>query len=176
MERLERMLIEHECTRLVNKFHHLFNRDLSAIADLFTEDGIADLGRGQGVKGRDTIREVYSSGGKDMKSRKAFVMNTVTNIVIDVIDENNATGYSYDIFWQYIYPGEKHGTPAPVPLPMYLGYWLDEFKCVDSEWKFSSRKLRFMFDRRRWTKNFAGVMVPNPGYPADVHKGYPPLD
>jgi len=176
MERLERMLIEHECARLVNKFHHLFNRELSAIAELFTEDGVADLGRV--MEGRDTIREAYRRGGSATRTGQDIVMNTVSNIVIDVIDENNATGYSYDVFWQHVYRGEdkKLGTPVPVSVPIYLGYWVDEFKCVDGEWKFASRKLRFIFDRRRWSTNFLGIPVSVPGYPVDKNTGYPPLD
>ena len=172
MERLERILIEHECTRLVNKFHHLFNRDLSAVAELFTEDGAADFGTGSAMKGRDTIREALYQGGSDTRTGRDIVMNTVTNIVIDVIDENNATGYSYDTYWQHVYKGEekKLGTPVPVSSPAYLGYWVDEFKCVDGEWKFASRKLRFIFDNRRWS------LLSIPGYPVEVNNGYPPLD
>ena len=45
MDRTEQHAIEHECTKLINRFYYLFNQDMSLVADMFTDDGVMLLGR-----------------------------------------------------------------------------------------------------------------------------------
>ena len=43
MNRSERHEIEHECAKLINRFYHLFNVELSSVVNMFTEDGTMTL-------------------------------------------------------------------------------------------------------------------------------------
>ena len=73
-------------------------------------------------------------------------LNTMSNIVIDVVDENNATGVAYDAMWEYPYPdGEFGGRPAPIIRPKFIAQWADTFKRVEDEWKFADRRMEILF-------------------------------
>ncbi len=151
MTRSERHEIEHECAKLINRFYHLFNVELSSVVDLFTEDGILDFGGWKLGPGPEAMRQPLYDGGKNTREGVEIVLNTVSNIVIDVIDENTATGVSYDTFWEHgYYDGNLMGRPAPVSAPIGLNVWNDEFRCVDDEWKFSKRRMDQVFNNKRW--------------------------
>lgn len=151
MERSERHAIEHECEKLVNRFYHLFNVELSLVADMFTDDGMMYLPGWPLGPGPDAMRDPLYQGGKNTRDGTEIVLNTVSNIVIDVIDGNTATGVSYDTFWEHgYYDGNLQGKPAPVSAPVGLSVWNDEFRCVDGEWKFAKRTMSPVFNNKYW--------------------------
>ena len=70
----------------------------------------------------------------------------MSNIVVDVVDDNNATGTSYDVIWERPYPdGEFAGRPAPLRVPKFMVHWTDKYKRVGDDWKFADRKMEFTF-------------------------------
>ena len=154
MESADRMIIEHDCAKLVNRFHHLFNREPSLVAtsDMFTKDAKLDFGWFQAGPGPSTMRNTLAAVATEIQNAGHVVLNTTSNIVIQVVDEDHAKGISNDTMWRHIYGKTKISMPAPVPLPTYIGYWTDEFAREDGHWKFSSRAIRYTFDQQRWSE------------------------
>lgn len=151
MERLERHFIERDCEKLINRFYYLFNEDMSLVADLFTSDGSLFLGKWQVGPGPEAMRDPLHAGSKNMLEGVEVVLNTVSNIVVDVVDENHATGLSRDTFWEHgYYDGDLQGMPAPISSPIGINTWEDEFMCEDGEWKFQTRKMIPIFNNKAW--------------------------
>jgi len=137
MERLERILIEHECARLLYKFLRLFEHEHSKAADLFTEDGSMhwlSIPGSEPLVGADAIRksflQVEEHAGREIN------LLLVNNVVVDVIDENNATGQAHVTHYQYVRKDEKDEAPWPLSgPPRVISRWVTEYKRVDGEWK-----------------------------------------
>jgi ketosteroid isomerase-like protein len=89
MEPVERLLIEWECTKLVNAFAHAIDHlNYDQLVLLFTEDGIFDR-VGQVLTGRDAIREA-------MQNRHALLTRHVcTNIHFSDVDRDDAKATLY---------------------------------------------------------------------------------
>ena len=97
------------------------------------------------------MREPLHAGSKNMMSGVEVVLNTVSNVLIDVIDETTATGRSRDTFWEHGYhDGDLQGRPAPVSAPICINEWEDEFRSVDGEWKFQTRRMNAVFNNKVW--------------------------
>lgn len=151
MDRAERQAIEKDCEKLINRFYHLFNQDMSYVADLFTEDGTLALGKWVIGPGPEPMREPLHNGSKNMLEGVEVVLNTVSSIVVDVVDENTATAISHDTFWEYgYYDGDKQGRPAPITSPIGINTWEDELHCENGEWKFYTRKMIPIFNNKAW--------------------------
>ncbi len=151
MDMQQRHAIEHECERLIQRFNYLFNEDLGLVADMFTDDGYLYLGKWKLGPGPEPMREPLHAGSKNMMSGVEVVLNTVSNVLIDVIDETTATGRSRDTFWEHgYYDGDLQGRPAPVSAPIGINEWEDEFRCVDGEWKFQTRRMNAVFNNKVW--------------------------
>jgi hypothetical protein len=146
MENLDRVLIEKECERLVNRFHHLFNRELSLVAELVAEGGTLDFAGWKVGPDREQMIAAMRGGSRNMLRGKEVVLNTMSNVVVDTIDESHATGVVYDTMWETPYPDDEFaGRPAPVWRPKFLANWTDNFVREGDEWKFASRKMEVMF-------------------------------
>jgi hypothetical protein len=78
VDRTERHAIEHECTKLINRFYYLFNQDMSLVADMFTDDGVLMLGRWQVGPGPESMKEPLHRGSKNMLEGVEVVLNTVS--------------------------------------------------------------------------------------------------
>ena len=151
MEMSERHAIEHECTKLINRFYYLFNEDMALVADMFTEDGELYLGPWKLGPGPEPMRAPLHAGSKNMLEGVEVVLNTVSNVIVDVVDENTAIGKSCDTFWEHgYYDGNLEGRPAPVTSPIGINIWEDEFKCENGEWKFSKRQMNAVFNNKIW--------------------------
>ena len=151
MDIYQRHAIEHECTKLINRYYHLANVDMALTVDMFAEDGHLQWPNYKVGPGHDTMREILHTASKNMLDGVEVVMNTMSNIVIDVVDETTATGISADTFWEHGYaPGNLEGRPAPVTSPIGLQTWNDEFTLENDEWKFQSRTLSFVFNNKFW--------------------------
>jgi hypothetical protein len=126
--------IEHECERPIYTFLRLFERDHSEVADLFTEDGSVQFPPTGPTVGREAIRERFSAVDVDDVELNVLIAN---NLLITVIDENNATGFCYVTHRQHRYKDSKReGTPV-LRDPWTISGWSWEFKRVEGEWKIS---------------------------------------
>ena len=151
MDRAERQAIEHDCTKLINRFYHLFNQDLAFVVDLFTKDGTLALGKWVLGPGHDEMRERLHKGSKNMLAGVEVVLNTVSNIVVDVIDDTTAKAISHDTFWEWgYYDGDLQGRPAPIKSTIGINTWEDELRLEDGEWKFHHRHMQAVFSNKAW--------------------------
>lgn len=131
MDIQQRHQIEHECERLEYQFLRLFEHEHSKVADLFTEDGV--LAIEQTRKGRDVIREAMLEVEKNAVREVGTLI--ATNVIVDVIDENNARGESHLLHYKHVRKDEKDEGPWPLYDPLGIYRWVAEYKHVNGEWK-----------------------------------------
>jgi ketosteroid isomerase-like protein len=92
MDDLERLLIERACARLVTEYCHFVDHGEAAkIADQFTEDGVWTSPENT-MSGRDAIRRGSQIRQDNVERMSRHICN---NLLVDVIDENNAKGVVY---------------------------------------------------------------------------------
>jgi len=130
----QRHEIEHECERPVYTFLRLFERDHAEVADLFTEDGSVQFPPAGPTVGREAIRERFSAVDVNDVELNVLIAN---NLLITVIDEDNATGFCYVTHYQHRYADSKREGPAVLHDPWTISGWSWEFKRVEGEWKIS---------------------------------------
>jgi uncharacterized protein (TIGR02246 family) len=127
LESQVRDLLDREAIRdLARRYAHLvWHCDVSAIAELFTEDGRMDTPDLPTLTGRAEIVESYTKIFSDME-----LWPFVHNHVID-IDGNSATGTVYlDL------RSRAEGREI-----MAAGYYADRYERVDGRWLFAHRDL-----------------------------------
>lgn len=126
----ERHQIERECERLVLTFCRDFEDKHAKAADLFAEDG-----QFNSLKGAKAIREQFTV----IEKRAVVELNALvaTNILIDVVDEDHATGASYVTHFQHRFKDANREGPAVQPPSSPIMKWTYAFKREDGEWKFS---------------------------------------
>lgn len=133
----ERDLIERACEKISIAYaRHIDFRDYEAFADLFTEDGVLEV-FGQPLRGRRAIIESMSQRPANRKSLHIF-----TNIWVNVLDRDNASGITYLSLFRADHDGPK---PAPNTLPLLAGYYDDVFVRTPAGWRFASRKATMLF-------------------------------
>ena len=109
--------------------HCVFQKDASGAVDLFTEDGVMDMGDRPPIEGRAALREVYEA-----TLGQTMLQPFVHNHVIDLLGDR-ATGVCYlDL------RGATDGTSM-----IGSGYYHDDYVRAGDAWKFRSRKLTMCF-------------------------------
>jgi len=124
--------IERACEKVVFTFLKLFEGEHAKTADLFAEDGSVPFPMGKITVGREAIREFF--GTIDAKNVELNVL-LANNLVITVVDENNATGFCYVTHLQHLYEDSKREGQAVLREPNTVTAWYWEFKLVQGEWK-----------------------------------------
>lgn len=121
-------LLHREAIRdLAHRYAHLVwqNKPLETV-ELFTEDGVVDLGPDGGViEGREALRAVYSQ-----KLNELMLHPFVHNHIID-LDGDCARGIAY-IDLRCIRGGQSL---------IGSGYYQDQYALENDAWKFRARKL-----------------------------------
>ena len=104
------------------------SRDLDLVAELYTPD----IECGHWGRGRDALRQMYRENDASM----GLSIHRVSNHMVDLIDEDNATGVVYLTAEHQMHDG----TWARL-----AGAYLDTYVRLDGRWHFSSRKLLFWY-------------------------------
>jgi ketosteroid isomerase-like protein len=119
MDELQRLAIEAECTRLVNRFSWSVDAmDYDAVVALFVPDctfSRADVA----YQGHAGLRTSLNSRPRDRVTR-----HVCSNIVIDVEDADHAAGRAYCVVYGHcgtLQPGEEAPLGAPDSLILYQG-------------------------------------------------------
>jgi SnoaL-like domain len=115
------------------------------LADLFTDDGVIDVGPWGRMEGQDAIRRGYGRAYRDQPDWGA--MHAVTNPRIK-IDGDDATGT-----W-YLLDCVTYGRQNPLRV---LGVYDEEYRRVDGVWKMKRLTLRF-----KWSDDTGRVREDNP--------------
>ncbi len=133
MDDLEKLLIERACERLVAEYCHLIDHGhASKVADQFTDDGVW---RSAEVTMSGRAELVRGFAARERKT--GSISRHVCNALIDVVDENNATGVAY--LTLYRHDGEPGRTIAPVGAPLMVGEYRDQFVRTADGWRFKRR-------------------------------------
>lgn len=129
--------IERACERLVISYTHLVDGGRAAdVADLFTEDGVWTAGRTR-YEGRSAIRAAFTRRQESDRTSR----HVCTNLQIDVIDADRATGLVYLTLYRFDGPG-----PA-APEAELVGDYRDVFVRTPEGWRFAERHTTVAFTR-----------------------------
>ena len=115
-------------------------RDYEAFVELFTEDGVLDVGTP--LKGRAAIRKAMIKRPDELRSR-----HVLTNIFVDVVDENSARGISYLTLYRHVGPECLLGQPVDFSGPAAVGHYEDQFARTRDGFRIKHRKLHLSFRR-----------------------------
>ncbi|MEV6212765.1 nuclear transport factor 2 family protein [Kitasatospora sp. NPDC051914] len=139
MDRLDQLLAERACERLLIDFlHRLDLGEPASVADLFTPDGTWEWPEGERrIEGRDALRAYFASRPADRLSRRMC-----SNILVDIHSPTTATAISY--FATYRVDGWTGGI-LPPRLPANAGHYEDTFRHEDGRWLLASRTLHLAF-------------------------------
>lgn len=138
MNSIDRMLIEHECMKLAIAYcYHADDYNHDAMVQLFAPDTLWESAKGP-LRGHAEIKKYLES-----KARTSVGMHHLCNTVIDVIDENHATGVSFFTF--YTGPLPEGASPSPFAGPTSAGRYHDRFVKTADGWRFDSRRVEFTF-------------------------------
>lgn len=136
LDEASRRAIEWDCTKLINRYTLLNDAaDWDAVADLYTQDGqmARPSAPDQPIVGRSAIVAAF-------KSRPArAARHVVSNIVVDVLSENEAIAQSVIVLYQGI-ASEHGGLPTRDPKSPLVGTYTDRLRRTDDGWKFSERR------------------------------------
>jgi hypothetical protein len=140
MEDTQRAKIERQCERLSHAYsRHLDFREYDQFVELFADD--ATLNAGYELVGKKAIAEGMSKRTDRLRSR-----HVVTNLLIDVIDEDHAEGLTYLTLYREI--SEDARDPSNVLAlegPAAIGHYTDKYVRTSDGWRFASRILTMSF-------------------------------
>lgn len=127
------------------------------LADLFTVDGIIDVGPWGKMVGQDAIRRGY---GKAYSGQPEFTaMHAVTNPRI-FVDGDEATGT-----WYLLDCSLREPKVNPITI---IGIYNEKYRRVDGKWKISYLNLQFL-----WSSEHGHITEDNPmTIPQRVKEGY----
>ncbi|MFD5148876.1 nuclear transport factor 2 family protein [Streptomyces sp. NPDC058401] len=136
---MERLVAERACERLIVEFvHHLDLGEPSAVADLFTPDGVWEWPAGdRRIAGREALRGYFGGRPADRLSRRMC-----TNILVTLTSTDAATATTY--FATYRVDGYSGGMVPPRP-PTQVGHYEDTFRRMDGVWLLATRTLFLPF-------------------------------
>jgi ketosteroid isomerase-like protein len=139
---LERMIVEHECARLVR---HAFNLSDEAryteLVDLFTEDAVVvrPSKPDMPLVGKEAIAADYAARSPD---RRTF--HICSNIVVDVLSHDRAEAYSHVVLYAARADGPtRNGLPV-AESGRIAGDFRDVLTRGASGWKFARRHGRLL--------------------------------
>lgn len=139
MDDSKRHRVERECARLsVAYARNVDFKDFEGFAALFAEDGVLEAG--VRVQGRDTILQGLKQRDEKLRSR-----HVITNVAIDVVDEDHATGTAYVTVYRHVGPEGDGAGPVPLASPALVGHYEDAFVRTAEGWRFAERVLHMDF-------------------------------
>ncbi|GAA3870634.1 nuclear transport factor 2 family protein [Streptomyces sedi] len=136
---VERMLAERACERIVVELvHRLDLGEPSAVAELFTPDGVWEWPDGDRlVVGREALARYFGGRPADRLSRRL-----VTNVRVDVLTPDTAEATSY--LTTFRVDGHR-GELLPAGPPVQVGHYQDAFERRDGGWLLARRTLHLAF-------------------------------
>ena len=133
----KRLHIQQTCLDLVWRFHLYLDRlDVPGVMGLLADDAVWDQKRIGLLKGKAEI-EKYVRSKKPSNS-----MHLISNVVIDVIDEDHAEGSMY---FAYFLGEGAPDTLSPMNGPNSVGFYKDKFVRTKAGWKFAYRDPHTIF-------------------------------
>ena len=137
MNDITELEIAYACERLTVQYCQLIDHGQAArTADLFSPNGVLDLGRGE-WRGREAIRD-------GMKARDAMTQrisrHVCNNFLITSMENSRATATTYlSLYRSVVEAGEEVGR---IDGPAVLGEYEDRFIKTDEGWRIAHRICR----------------------------------
>lgn len=134
MDDVRRMVAEHECARLMSRYaHHLDHGEAEEFASLWAPDGVYQpAAADEPMVGREAVlawARAYPS--------TRMVRHLVTTSVVDVLDEDRATGRSYSVVFRE--PDPRDDAVSGRVVPRSVVEYEDVFRRTEEGWRFASR-------------------------------------
>ena len=137
----ERQHIELACQRLSKLYARMVDfKTYEMVDDIFTEDALLDAGGA--LQGRDSIRQGMARRNPKLRSR-----HVLTNILVDVVDDRNATGTTCLTLYRHVGDESLQDKPIELVGPAAVGEYLDRFALTAEGWRIASRVLAIQFRR-----------------------------
>lgn len=135
--------IEWDCQKTwLRYYQHVDHHEFEKAVELFTEDVTWKL-MGLDLKGRDELLEaLYGALGNDT------TRHVLTNVVVNVIDENNAEAHAYNTIY-YSREGRREDMDGPFQFegPHRLVDHHAELRRVGDQWQIAARGGQGVFRR-----------------------------
>jgi hypothetical protein len=140
MDALARLVIENECSRLMSLYcRHLDHLDPAAFAGLYAEDAVYKPAAAPApIVGRPAILDWARAYPSHRLGR-----HLSTNQVVDVVDADHATGWSYAVVFRE--PDPREGVLSTRVTPRSVVEYRDEFRRTAEGWRFASRRYDINF-------------------------------
>jgi uncharacterized protein (TIGR02246 family) len=141
LDSLLKMQIEHECARLIKVYCNAIDtHDVDKILGVFAKDGVWQRPGNPPLKGHAAIREFVEHHGAG-----AVSAHYVTNIVVDVADENNASSNAYALVFRG--KGSADAGPLRLSLPRLVVHYTHKFIREGGRWSMRYKETRWLFRR-----------------------------
>jgi len=139
MNELQRLTIERACENLSIAYaRHVDFRQYDKFTELFDENAV--LIAGAPLNGKEAIRDAMSRRSGKLRSR-----HILTNIHVEVIDENHARGVTYLTLYRHIGAESLEEKPIEMQGPAGVGHYTDEYVLTGTGWRIAHRELEFAF-------------------------------
>lgn len=140
MDDVDRMLIEHECRKLMILYcHHLDHSSPEGFAGIYTEDAMyKPAALPEPIHGRPAILEWAEAYPKDRLGRHLSM-----NQLVEVVDQDHATGRSYAVVFRE--PNPRDGVLSARVTPRSVVEYFDEFRRTPQGWRIASRYYQVQF-------------------------------
>jgi hypothetical protein len=140
MNDLERMLAEHQCSKLMTLYcHYLDHPDPDGFAGIWAEDGMyKPAALREPMYGRQAIRDWMAAYPRNRLGR-----HVTTNQLVQVVDEDHATGRSYAVVFRE--PEPREGVLSSQVVPRSVVEYFDEFRRTDEGWRIAERYYQVQF-------------------------------
>jgi nuclear transport factor 2 (NTF2) superfamily protein len=136
-----RLQIEHECARLIKVYcNSIDSHDVERLLGVFAKDGEWQRPGNPPLKGRAEIREFVEHHGVG-----AVSAHYVTNIVVDVDDQDHASSNAYALVFRG--SGTADSGPLPLSLPRLVVHYQHKFIRENGQWYIKRKETRWLFQR-----------------------------
>ena len=144
MTEAEELLIERACEKLVARYTHWIDfGEAERVAELFAVDAVWEAEPDIRFAGRDQVRAMLGARQAMAQRRSRHVC---TNLCIDVVDADHATGLVYLSLFRHDFPGaDAPDLVAPMGPPVAVGQYRARFVRTAEGWRFASRRAEIAF-------------------------------
>ena len=143
MDPLKRLEIEHACARLIRVYCQAMDtHNVDRLLGVFAKDAVWQRPGNPPLKGHSDFREFAAHHGQGEVST-----HYVTNIVVDVEDEDHASSSAYGLVFRG--SGTLAEGPLPVALPRLVVQYQHKFIREEGEWRIKYKETRWLFRQRQ---------------------------
>jgi len=135
MDALSRMIIEHDCERLVKRYAQTLDAyDYDAFLTLWAPDA-AWIMLGEVRRGEEVIRKAL-----DARDATMICRHLITNVIIEVEDADHARGHCYTLSFHV--PGQRDRATGDLEPPTFVVEYRDRFVRDSARgWLFAERDI-----------------------------------